>query len=817
MRVTLSELHRWAPVPSDASELAGAFVKAGFEVDDIHHLPPVTGVLLTATVLDINELTEFKKPIRFCQVDTGREHGVRGIICGATNFAVGDTVIVALPGAVLPGGFSIAARKTYGHISEGMICSASELGISDDHDGILVLDADTPAGVDAREVYGADEAIIELSVNPDRGYAMSVRGLAREMATAFDKPFTDHAAGALREVDGPAYPVRIDDESACSRFVTVTLTGVDPDARSPMWLRRAVSAFGMRPISVIVDITNYVMMAYGQPIHAYDAARLAGPIVVRRASAGQELTTLDAAVRTLADGDIVICDDSGIIGLAGVMGGLSTEIGPDTTEVVIEAANFDPAAISRTARGQKLPSEASKRFERGVDPAVTAHAAEYVAELICRYAGGSIVGGRTDVARVGAPTQITLPTGEPERLIGRPFTADEINTHLAAIGAVVQASDTACVVTVPSWRPDVTRPADLVEEIARLAGYDSIPSVLPQPVGGQGLSLVQRRDRALADDLASAGLIETLTFPFIGAGDLDALGLADDDVRRATVALRNPLDAHRGLLRTSLLSTLLPVVATNIARGNRNLALYEIGQIFCRKENASPVCAVPVDRRPTEDELAQLDAALPLQPRHLAAVLVGEVDASGWWGPGRVADWADAVELTRRIGRGCGVEVHICAAELMPWHPGRCAQVQVGGFPVGHAGELHPAVIERLGLPARTCALELNLDRMGTPGIATGPTLGAFPPVLVDVALTVDRQIPAADVLAALASGGGELLESVRLFDTYTGSQVEPGQVSLAFTLVVRSAHRTLTGAEANEVRDAATAAAARLGAKVRT
>ncbi|MDQ3599764.1 MAG: phenylalanine--tRNA ligase subunit beta, partial [Actinomycetota bacterium] len=404
MRVPVSWLSEHVALPGGSepptpAELAEAFVRVGLEVEHIHTLGPVTGPLVVGRVREIEELTGHKKPIRYCQVDVGESAPV-GIVCGATNFAVEDLVVVARPGAVLPGGFAITARQTYDHTSEGMICSARELGLGEDHSGILVLPADaTTSGEAALEVLGLDDTVIELAINPDRGYCFSVRGLARELACAYDVPYGDPALLEVPEVEGPCWPVHIEDPVGCRRFVVRRVIGVDPTASSPWWMQRLLMLAGMRSISLAVDVTNYVMLELGQPLHAFDAERLDGDIVVRRAAAAETLTTLDGLARQLDPDDMVVCDATGPVSLAAVMGGASTEIGEATTELLLEAAIWDPATVARSARRHKLSSEAAKRFERSVDPALPPVAAELAAQLLVRYGGGTIADDRTDVGR----------------------------------------------------------------------------------------------------------------------------------------------------------------------------------------------------------------------------------------------------------------------------------------------------------------------------------------------------------------------------------------------------------------------------------
>ncbi|MHA6794167.1 phenylalanine--tRNA ligase subunit beta [Pseudonocardia bannensis] len=820
-------------LPSDPDEVAEAFVRVGLEVEDIHRGPELTGPLVVGRVAEIEELTEFKKPIRYCQVEFGPGlDGTperRGIVCGAQNFAVGDLVVVAQPGAVLPGGFAISARKTYGHVSDGMIASARELGIGADHTGILVLPPGTAQpGDDAIPLLGLDDAVIELAVTPDRGYCFAVRGLARELAASLDVDFTDPATRVeVPREDASSWPVRIEDEVGAPRYVARRVSGVDPSAPTPWWMARRLLAAGMRPISLTVDVTNYVMLELGQPLHAFDATRLSGDIVVRRAKEGEKLTTLDDVERALDPDDLLITDDSGPIALAGVMGGASTEIpavhGPGATvDVLIEAAHFDPAVIARAARRHKLPSEASKRFERSVDPQLPPIAAERAARLLVEHGGGTIVPGRTDVGAAPRLAPVRMPLELPDRTAGVSYERGATVRRLAQIGCAVEL-DTGpdghglVVASPPSWRPDLTAPADLVEEVLRLEGYETIPSTLPAAPAGRGLTPAQRRRRAVSRALAEAGHVEVEPFPFVGDAVWDAFGLDADDVRRRTVQVLNPIDAERPRLTTTLLPGLLDTLVRNRARGLEDLALYQIGQVVLPHAESVPMPDPGVTERPSDAEIAQINAALPAQPVHVGVVLAGDREPRGWWGPGRPASWADAIEAARLVGQAAGVELRVTRAELAPFHPGRVAALRVGDWVVGHAGELHPKVIEALGLPPRTSAMEIDLDALPLDERRPVPRVSPYPPISVDVALVTAGDVPAAEVADALTDGGGELLEEVRLFDVYTGEQVGEGRKSLAFSLRFRADDRTLTNEEANAARDAAVAVAAeRHGAVLR-
>ncbi|QMU76354.1 phenylalanine--tRNA ligase subunit beta [Streptacidiphilus sp. PB12-B1b] len=839
MRVPLSWLREYVDLPAGETgrDVADRLVRAGLEVETVEQLGgDLKGPLVVGKVLAIEELTGFKKPIRYCQVDVGDANGTgepQNIVCGARNFAVGDKVVVVLPGAVLPGPFPIAARQTYGHTSEGMICSARELGMGDEHDGIIVLPPEFEPGTDAVELLELVDEVLDIAVTADRGYCLSVRGVAREAAIAYGLALRDPA---LLDTPAPnAYGplVKVLDPAGCDRFTARTVVGLEPEALSPIWLQRRIQKAGMRPISLTVDITNYVMLELGQPLHAYDCSRIDGPIIVRRAEAGEKLTTLDGVQRTLDPEDLLICDNSGPIGLAGVMGGAGTEIAapsvdPETgrvtgtTQVVIEAAHFAPVSIARTARRHRLPSEAAKRFERGVDPQAGKAAAQRAVDLLVLVAGGTAEGGVTEYAVDYPVYSITIAADHPDRVAGQEYGRETVVRRLQEVGCTVEGGD-VLVVTPPSWRPDLTDPNDLAEEVIRLEGYAELPSTLPRVPAGRGLTEAQRLRRRTGLALAGAGYVEVLNYPFVGEAALDALGLEPDDDRRRAVRLANPISDEEPALRTTLLPGLLAALRRNTGRGATDVALFEQGLVF-RVDGTDPerlfkAPRLPVDRRPTDEEIAELDAALPRQPRRVATVLAGNREPDGWWGKGRPASWADAVESARTVAAAAGVELTVRQEQHAPWHPGRCAALYAGERLVGHAGELHPRVVKALHLPDRTCAMELDVDLLTADGAARveGPRISGFPVATQDVALVVDGAVPAAEVEAALRQGAGPLLESLRLFDVYTGEQLGEGRKSLAYALRFRAPDRTLTAEEAGAARNAAIAeAVARTGAVLR-
>ncbi|MEZ0353324.1 phenylalanine--tRNA ligase subunit beta [Mycobacterium sp. pR1184] len=808
-----------------AADLEQTLVRIGHEVEEVLTLGPVEGPLTVGRVTAIEELTEFKKPIRACLVDVG-EGDDRGIICGATNFAVGDLVLVALPGTTLPGGFAITARKTYGRSSDGMICSASELGLGSDHSGILVLPPGTAEpGAGGAEVLGLDDVVFNLAITPDRGYCMSVRGLAREIACAYDLNFVDPASeSAVKPLpaDGEAWPLTVQAETGVQRFALRPVTGIDPAAVSPWWLQRRLLLSGIRAMSPAVDVTNYVMLELGHPMHAHDRNRITGGFKVRFAQPGETVVTLDDIERKLDPADVLIVDDVATTAIGGVMGAASTEVRDDSTDVLLEAAVWDPAAISRTQRRLHLPSEAARRYERAVDPAISVAALDRCAALLADITGAEVSPTLTDWR--GDPPRddwsqpaISIAADLPDRFAGVAYAAGTTTRRLAQIGAAVTENGDTLIVTPPSWRPDLLQPADLVEEVLRLEGLEVIPSLLPPAPAGRGLTRVQKRRRAIGKSLAQSGYVEILPTPFLPAGVFDLWGLPADDPRRTATRVLNPLDADRPELATTLLPGLLEALGRNVSRGLVDVALYAIAQVVRPTEQTRGVELIPVHRRPTDAEIATLDTSLPRQPQHVAAVLAGLREPRGPWGPGRAADAADALEAVRIIARASGIDVTLRAAQYLPWHPGRCAEVVVADTVIGHAGQLHPAVIERSGLPKGTCALELDLDALPISELLPAPRVSPFPAVFQDVSLVVAADVPAQAVADAVREGAGELLEDMQLFDVFTGPQIGENRKSLTFALRFRAPDRTLTEDDASAARDAAVRRAAEaVGAEMR-
>lgn len=872
--------HVTIPEGLTPEQLAADLVRVGLEEETIHR-GDITGPIVVGKVLTLDKFEASNgKLINYCRVDVGAHNDApgtgkepsdlpsRSIICGAHNFVAGDYVVVSLPGAVLPGNFEIATRKTYGHISDGMICSARELELGEDHSGIIVLahseEERIAAGVpeighDVMGYLGLGGDVLEINVTPDRGYCFSMRGVAREFSHSTGAEFSDrglpeNTPSGVPEINGKGFSVEVADEApihgvtGCDRFVTRIVRGVNPNAQSPRWMQKRLIAAGMRPISLAVDATNYVMLDLGQPLHAYDLDTLVEPIVVRRARAGEQLRTLDDVERTLDPEDLLITDSLGgygerVIGLAGTMGGADTEIGEGSVNVLVEAAHFDPISVARMARRHKLPSEASKRFERGVDPQLAPVAAQAVVDILVEYGGGVAAEENFELNTVPAPKSYTFNLGEVQRLTGLEVAPARQVELLRQIGCVVDGAEAldgvgaadgaeafdsdgmvggeltkcaaeeesatcavscaAVTVTPPSWRPDLIGNAYFVEEIARLVGFDEIPSVVPYAPAGHGLPSVQRRRRDISRALAEQGWVQVLSYPFVGESAFEQQRIADDDERRVAIRLKNPLQEDAPYMRTSILDSLLATAQMNVARGNPVTAIFESG-LVTRPAGIVPAKAPGVGGRPSDAEIEALMGAIPRQPYHTAGVAGPAATQASADMPAVAWDWRDAIQAVKTAAATIGVQVCVSNAERAPWHPGRCAAVSTpDGSIVGYAGELAPAVCKAFDLPKRSIAFEIDMDALcearGQEPIAVR-AVDTFPPAKEDLALVVDSDVPASEVEALICKSAGDLLEKIRLFDIYMGDQIPEGKKSLAFALQLRADH-TLTADETARVR----------------
>ena len=798
-----------------AHDVMAELVKVGLEEEGAHG-GDISGPVVVGEVLEFEpEQQNNGKTIRWCQVRVAEsgEQQVRGVVCGASNFAVGDKVVVTLPGAVLPGGFEIAARKTYGHVSDGMIASARELGLGDDHDGILVLSTiglDPAIGTDAISLLGLDDSAAEVNVTPDRGYCLSIRGVAREYSHAAGVEFSDPAA-SVEVASGSGFQLSVTDGApihgvpGCSKFALVGVKDIDPTATVPDWMAARLKLAGMRSISIAVDITNYVMLELGQPLHAYDAAKLDGGISVRRAKSGEEIVNLDDKSRTLSPEDLLICDDQGPIGIAGVMGGARTEVSDSTREVLIEAAIFDPISIARSARRHKLPSEASKRFERGVDSAIPNIAASRAAALLVELAGGKLSGVGADFSEQSQRPELSMDASYPSQLVGVDYSLDQVVSSLEQIGCTVSVSGSTLSVTAPSWRPDITHKTDLVEEVARLVGYDKIPTRLPVAPPGRGLTRRQRLRRRSLSALTGAGLIEVLNYPFVSKEQNAWMGEVE------AVELENPIQSEFGQLRTSLVPGLVLAAARNISRGMVDLALVEEGSVFLAAAG-SPVLQLPIgNQRPSDQELAALKSSIPNQPRFISGLFTGNWVKQGPGQSAITAGYPQALGAVEILLQQAALGFELEQAKLPGLHPGRAARVLVQGQAVGLVGELHPDLASENHLPRQVGIFELNLDALYalSPEIVTAKSVDVMPAATQDLSMVVATSVAASELMTTIIAGAGELLEEIRLVDDYRGAGLAEGTKSLTFALLFRADDRTLTQQEASAARDKAVALAA--------
>jgi len=821
VKVPLSWLAEYVELPKDATphDVMEQLVRVGLEEESAIG-GEITGPVVVGKVLEfVEEEQSNGKTIRWCQVQVGpNPQDVRGIVCGARNFEVGDKVVVTLPGAVLPGGFEIAARKTYGHVSDGMIASAKELSLSDDHDGILrlvTLGLDPELGSDALELLGLNEAAAEVNVTPDRGYCFSIRGIAREYSHATSSEFTDPAS-LVTPAKVSGFDLKISDSApihgtaGSSNFLLVGVEGIDATSPTPSWIANRLKLAGMRSISIAVDITNYVMLELGQPLHAYDLDKLTGGIEVRRAKKGEKITTLDDKERILHEEDLLITDESGPIGIAGVMGGASTEVTDSTTKILLEAAIFDPISIARSARRHKLPSEASRRFERGVDHKVSAYAAARAAQLLIELAGGKLSGLGAEHVTEMPPEKISMDAGFPAELVGYDYSDKEVVASLEMIGCKV--SDKGSLeVEVPSWRPDLRHKTDLAEEVARLVGYDKIPATIPVAPPGRGLTRKQQLRRKILGTLVGSGFVEVLNYPFYTPEQNSWFSST------GAIELENPIQSEAGQLRKELLPGLLHAAARNVSRANSNLAIVEEGSAFIAGGTA--VRSLPAgNQRPSDKVLESLNASIPSQPRKLAGVVLGDWVAQQ---PGQAsieAGYQQAISALFSALASIGVGSGLTQAAVTGLHPGRGAKVLVSGQEVGIVGELHPDIADELHLPGRVGVFEVDLSAIYdlAPELIAASEIGVMPAATQDLSLVVGLDVPSAELVETIREGAGELLESISLVDDWR-SETLGRKKSLTFSMVFRARDKTLTAAEATAAKEAAVQLAAeRHGAELR-
>jgi phenylalanyl-tRNA synthetase beta chain len=778
MRVPLSWLREMVPVELGAEELGELLSLRGIHLEQV--LRPWAGLegVVTARVLEVRDHPA-SDTLVLARVDFGA--GEREVVAGVRNMRQGDVVPLAGPGTRVPAlPEPLTARKIRGVVSDGMLCSPRELAISQDHGGILVLPADTPVGADFKQLFGLDEAVLDLEVEANRPDLLGVLGVAREVAAATGVPLTPPDASVPEggQPAADAASVEVLDREKCPRYLARVISGVTVGS-SPVAVQARLTAAGMRPVSNAVDATNYVMLEVGQPMHPFDLARLDGRgVIVRRAAAGEHLVTLDGVDRALTGDDLVIADRSRAVGIAGVMGSEDGEVAPDTTEVLLESAYFERRGIMRTSRRLGLQTEASSRFSKGADPEVLGTAAARAARLMTEWSGGTVLAGAIDVGEAPARRWVALHPDRATRLLGYEVTRESAAETLGRLGIPSYETNGSLLVEVPGHRPDLELEVDLIEDIVRLEGYENIPATLRGiPRAGSMVESYALR-RRIRQVLVAAGMREALSLSFASQADLELMG---DDDRPVRVA--NPPSGEEPYLRTSLIPNLLRALARNASGSLRGAALFEVGHVFQLGASAD---------RPVEEREA------------VTAVMGGPV-GRGVHAEQREFDFFDAKGVLEALFASLPVEGwSLGGPATEPFHPGRSATVLVDGVVAGSVGELHPSIAERLDLPPRVALFELDADVVAAHVAPSRPfrEISKFPPVHRDLAFVVPADVPAGAVLEAIREAGGDLVSDVVLFDVFTGPPIPEGKKSLAFSVEFRAPDRTLTDDEAGAAVD---------------
>jgi phenylalanyl-tRNA synthetase beta chain len=766
MRVPIGWLREHCPTDLSPDELGALLALKGAHLEALERPWDGLSAVVVARVLEVRDHPN-AQTLCLARLETGS--GDQEVVVGVRNMSAGDLVPYAPPGSrvpLLPD--PLEAREIRGVRSNGMLCSPRELGVSQEHEsGILILPDGLAVGADLKAALGLDDVVMDLEIESNRPDLLSVLGIAREVAGATGAPLLPPDVSVL-EGEEPASSVasvEVKDPEGCPRYLARLIKNVG-EGRTPIRAQARLTACGIRPISPIVDATNYVMLELGQPLHAFDLRRLAGPgIVVRRSEPGERLETLDGVERELAD-DLLICDLEAPVAIGGVMGGASSEVDTETHDVLLESAYFEPRSVLRTSRRLQLLTEASVRFSRGTDPEGVGHAAARAARLIVEWAGGEVLNDAIDVGTPPPRRRLGLRPSRAAAVLGYPVTASAAAEALGRIGIVAAPAEDVVQVEVPSFRPDLEREEDLIEEIVRMQGYDRLPSTIPGFRGVGGEEETYRVRRRLRDLLVRAGLREAASLSFASAADIDLMRHVEP------VRVANPPSAEEPFLRTSLVPRLLDAASRNLQRGAGSVALFEVGHVFRMGD--------PVDER-----------------EHLAVVLAGRV-GEGLHAEDRPFDALDVKGIVESLLRGAGVDWTLEPGADRPFHPGRSGTVQVDGVGAGVLGELHPAEAARVDLPGRVAVAELDVTAIGISGegAVSFRDVPRFPPVRRDLAFIVRDDVPAGAVQETIEGAAAELLDRVLLFDVFAGGGLPEAHRSLAFALEFRAPDRTLTDEE---------------------
>lgn len=817
MKAPLSWLAEYVKLGKEhtVEKIQSAFIQRGFEVEDIQFIGKgLAGPIVVGEIVSIENLTDYKKPIRYCQVNIGKGvDSLVGIVCGATNFVEGDKVVVALPGSVLPENFNISARETYGKISEGMICSIKELGIGDEQSGILVLDDSYQVGVNAISELQLIDTVFDLAVLPDRGYALSIRGLARELASHFSCEFIDPTTKTVQTFKNDSKQLgKIEAKDVCRSLVLTKISGFNPERDTPWEMKRKLLLTGLRSISLPVDITNFIMIEIGQPLHAFDANKVQGKICIRYGNADEELETIDHTNRKLSDKDLVVADERGVLSLAGLMGGISSEIDSNTTDIILEAAHFEAQKISESARRHVLSSEASKRFERGVDTEIAAFASNYAVSLFERFSTVESV-SRWQEINPTAKKNVLLDKDLLNTIVGFEIIENDVQEMLNQLGCLVIDKD-PIKVEIPSWRFDLANTNDLAEELLRVLGYDKIPLVNPPSSIGSGLTPSQQSLNQLKTFLAAKGAAEILSYPFVShSQSFRFVDIEESDL----VKIANPLSEEEPYLRVSLLPGLLAVAIRNLGRGNESLNLFETGSVYRKiSDEKIPKVTFPLNG----EQLKQADAILPRQPKLLSGLLTGRKADNPLLGKNGVWTWSDAIELVAELLNLFNLDFDVTSDSSKGFHPGRTAKFYSGEKFLGIAGELHPELLDEFTLQDRVSCYEIDLSTVFALADQTviAQPISNYPIAKEDLAVVVQQELPIWKIHKSLQELSISNLEKFQIFDVYTGAPVPDGKKSIAISLQFRSHDRTLTAEDVSGWKSEILATLAKqYGAELRT
>lgn len=769
MKFSESWLRTFVNPALSSAELSHLLTMAGLEVEELDPVAPAFDQVVVAQVLEVVKHPDADR-LNVCQVDIG-SGTPQQIVCGAPNVAPGLKVPCALPGAKLPGDFKIKVAKVRGIESSGMLCSAKELGIAEDASGLMVLPADAPVGTSIRSYLDLDDQLYTLKLTPNRADCLSLTGIAREVAALTGTPATYPAIQSAPVSASASRAVLLEASQACPRYCGRVISGVNAKAATPDWMRRRLERSGLRSISALVDVTNYVLLELGQPLHAFDNAKLNGAVRARMARAGEQLKLLNEQSVTLAEDVLVIADDSQALAMAGIMGGEASSVTLETTEIFLESAFFAPKAIAGRARRYNFSSDSSHRFERGVDFGNTLNALERATALVLEICGGQAGPVTEALAQLPEHQPVRLRTARVKKVLGVAFSADEIAALLDRLALPFSREGEDFIITPPSYRFDIEIEEDLIEEVARLHGYDNIPA--PAPVGKLAM-LPQGEDQRplfrVRQQMADRGFQEVVNFAFVQEAWEQDFAANTNPIR-----LANPIASQLAVMRSSLIGGLVENLATNLKRKQSRVRLFEQGRCFLRDAGAAPVPGY-------------------YQPWRLAALAYGTAQPEGWGTDGRKVDYFDLKgDLEALLAPA---QLSFARLQHPALHPGRSASVSLDGRVIGYIGELHPEWVQKYDLPSAPVLFEIELEAASRARLPAYVEVSKFQPVIRDLAIVVDQQLPLQDLLAGMKKGAQSLVQDIQLFDVYQGKGVPEGKKSLAFRIVMQDTQRTLLDAE---------------------